>query len=299
MAEVLGTAAAAIQLATYCGSLLNALQTIRYASRTIRRYRQELKELERICYSIHANSLLRTEEIAIQINSIISSVVDYIDNKLGKSRGLHWVRYLLGHAEFAEFFKTLEAKKSSLALSICNVSASAIYDIRTDVRYIRGISNHWSEAEIIDLKKNPTPVSDHPKPSVPMLITCAYPTRGYEHCTDRLDEMSRSMSDSGYQSDGSQHTMQDTSTRPEEAKPVAKAVYTGQTHAGSGDMLNGPEVNERPDESLVKITEHLEWNENTKKSNKDKEKGVGSPVHSQTNGPHFTDGKLAQPYAGT
>jgi len=137
MAELLGTTAAAVQLAMCCTSLWQALKTIRHVSSTIRRYKYQLKILESICESIQDNSLLRTREIEIQVRSIISSITNYIDEKLGKSRFLYRVRYFVVRGEFVEFFRILEEKKSSLVLSISNVTASTISDISSDVKILR------------------------------------------------------------------------------------------------------------------------------------------------------------------
>lgn len=151
MAELIGTTAAAVQLAMCCTSLLEALQTIRHASSTIRRYKYQLNILESICESIQDNSLLCTREIGIQVRSIISSITNYIDEKLGKSRFLYFVRYFVMRSEFVEIFRILEEKKSSLVLSISNVTASTISDIRSDVKILRGSSAMEPSEKVEDI----------------------------------------------------------------------------------------------------------------------------------------------------
>lgn len=86
----------------------------------------------------------------MQVRSIIPSITNYIDEKLGKSRFLYWVRYFVVRGEIVEFFRILnEEKKSSLVLSISNATASTISDIRSDVKMIR-ISSAMEPSENVE-----------------------------------------------------------------------------------------------------------------------------------------------------
>ena len=161
MAELLGTVAAAVQLAGVCSSLLDTLQTVRYASRNVRKYRSQLKSLESICLSIQGNTLLRTKEIGAEVQSILSSVTYYLDIKLGTSGSTRWMKYLVVHRELTELFKTLEEKKSSLVLRISSITASAIEEIRSHVRLIAGkklsesstVSDRWITTRLVQATK--------------------------------------------------------------------------------------------------------------------------------------------------
>lgn len=301
MAEILGTAAAALQLAGYCSSLWSALNSIRCASRTVRKYRQQLEELERLCYSIRANPLLWSEKIDTQIISIISSVANYIDNKLGKWRALYYFKYIVERTEFAEFFRLLEADKSTLLLSISSISASLLYEIRADLHLIRTMNKLGKKTETMNSEQSLVSFSEHQEPSAS--ARGCDPAQDEQRLTFLHEGTPPSISDSGYQSDFETSRSAESSeqySRPqlEEAEHTAEVSYFGQVHTGDGVQLNGPEVNEKPDEPLVKLTKNSVYEKNVKKPGRGKGCISGASKNAQINGPDFARGKYAQPYAG-
>ncbi|MCJ1334417.1 hypothetical protein MMC10_011126 [Thelotrema lepadinum] len=304
MAELLGVAAAAVQLAGCCESLLKALRTIRCASCTIRRYRHQLEDLESLCCSLQENSLLCTTEIESQISSIHSSLANYIEKKLGKRRVWYWVRYFIVRDEFAEFFRTLEEKKSSLALSINNVIASAVCDIRSDVRIMCGTSpiKPSEETETHNSKRFVRILEHRASPTHELTIRFMFSREDIAYSSPWSPQ------DSGYESALLQREKSETAPQPDMkngtasqskmAESTAKTVYKRQDHAGRGEQVNGPEVNEMPSEPLENLTKDTEYRENVKRASKCEGAGQGEPGDSQLNGPNFATGALAEKSAG-
>ena len=306
MAELVGIAAAAMQIAGCCKSLLEALQTISHASCTIRRYRCQLRDLESICCSIQGNSLLCTKEIEIQVTSIHCSITNYIDHKLGKSRIFYWLKYFIVRSEFAEFFRTLEEQKTSLTLSISNVTASAVHDIRSDVQTMCKMNPLESKKNEEARSKRFVSALEYNgslRHELTLRPVPSYGNFGYNSTSSPADSTYGSMHLPPEQPEAVSHPAMENHTEPQlkmksdptpQPKVVdseAETLYSDHVHAGQGEQVNGPEVNEKPEESLTKITKNTTYEGNVKQASKDGR-------DSQLNGPNFATGALAEPSAG-
>ena len=313
MAELLGTAAAAMQIAGCCKSLLEALRAIRYASCTIRRYQCQLRDLESICCSIQRNSLLCTAEIEIQVTSIHSSITNYIDHKLGKSRIFYWPKYFIVRNEFAEFFRTLEEQKTSLTLSISNITASTVHDIRSDVQTMcKKNLLESTKNEEVKMKRFVSAPEYKALPRYELTLR-SVPSHG-----NNMHSSISSLADSTYGSailswkepETVSHSAVENHTtpqpgvksnptpQPEVADSEAETLYKSQEHTGQGEQVNGAEVNEKPGEALAKIMKDTKYLGNVKRASSSEGAGQVGPRDSQLNGPDFAKGALAEKSAG-
>lgn len=135
MAEVLGAVASATQLAAMAMGLIDTVQKIKGASKTLKRYQQQLVEIQHLSESISRNPLLQTTDVENHIQSILSNISQTnLEHCLRK--GWLFRAYTLIHKDrdLVDSFSILDRQKLSLSLVIDNIQAHAIHQIRSDVQ---------------------------------------------------------------------------------------------------------------------------------------------------------------------
>lgn len=135
MAEIIGVAASATQLGTACFSLIDVLRKIKGGASTLKRYHEQLQELQSLSTCISQNPLLQTPEIGIQTRALLS----LIDNNcitplLSKGRLLRTWGLLYKEQDLLDIFVRLERQKSTLSLAIEEIQSKTLYQIQTDIQ---------------------------------------------------------------------------------------------------------------------------------------------------------------------
>ncbi|KAK0377545.1 hypothetical protein CLIM01_05097 [Colletotrichum limetticola] len=135
MAEIIGVAAAAGQLAVSCFEILELIKKIKEAPSALRNYQTHLQELHDLSTSISLNPLLQTTEIGVQTLSLQAIVNQYdIKSILDRSRLLQSLGFLRKERDLKNTLDVLERRKSHLALIIHNIEASTLHQIQSDIR---------------------------------------------------------------------------------------------------------------------------------------------------------------------
>ncbi|KAK1722842.1 uncharacterized protein BDZ83DRAFT_653544 [Colletotrichum acutatum] len=135
MAEIIGVAAAASQLAVSCFSILELMKKIKEAPSALKNYQTHLQELYDLSTSISLNPLLQTKEIGVQTLSLQTIVNQYdIEPILGRSRLLQSLGFLRKERDLKNTLDVLERRKSHLSLIIHNIEASTLHQIHSDIR---------------------------------------------------------------------------------------------------------------------------------------------------------------------
>jgi hypothetical protein len=135
MAEIVGVAATAAQLAMACLSLMDFVKKIKGGTSTLEKYHQQLQELKGLSTSISKNPLLQTPEIGLQTEAILSIINNNCLLSLRhKSRLLRTWGFLLSEQDLLEDFTTLERRKTSLSLIVEQIQCRALYEIQADIR---------------------------------------------------------------------------------------------------------------------------------------------------------------------
>ncbi|EWZ78915.1 hypothetical protein FOXG_22719 [Fusarium oxysporum f. sp. lycopersici 4287] len=135
MAEILGVAASAIQLSQACLSVLDMMKKMKRGRSTLKKYREQLQELETLSTSISESELLQTPEIGAKTNALLLTIKDNCLASLQTRRRLSlafdlWYR----EQDIIDIFVDLERQKSSLSLTIELVQSKALSEIQTDIR---------------------------------------------------------------------------------------------------------------------------------------------------------------------
>ncbi|EXF80880.1 hypothetical protein CFIO01_03388 [Colletotrichum fioriniae PJ7] len=135
MAEIIGVAAAASQLAVSCFAILELMKKIKEAPSALKSYQTHLQELYDLSNSISLNPLLQTTEIGVQTLSLQKIVNQYdIESILGRSRLLQSLGFLRKEKDLKNTLDILERRKSHLSLIIHNIEASTLHQIQSDIR---------------------------------------------------------------------------------------------------------------------------------------------------------------------
>ncbi|KAH6873448.1 hypothetical protein B0T10DRAFT_416514, partial [Thelonectria olida] len=135
MAEIVGVAATAAQLAMACLSLMDFVKKIKGGTSTLEKYHQQLQELKGLSTSISKNPLLQTPEIGLQTEAILSIINNNCLLSLRhKSRLLRTWGFLLSEQDLLEDFTALERRKTSLSLIVEQIQCRALYEIQADIR---------------------------------------------------------------------------------------------------------------------------------------------------------------------
>ncbi|KAF4339631.1 hypothetical protein FBEOM_6414 [Fusarium beomiforme] len=135
MAEVLGVAASATQLGVACFSLIDVLRKIKGGASTLKRYHEQLQELQSLSTSISENPLLQTPEIGTQTDALLFIINNNcLNSLLRKGRVLRTWGFLYKEQDLLDIFVRLERQKSNLSLAIEQIQSKALYQIQTDIQ---------------------------------------------------------------------------------------------------------------------------------------------------------------------
>jgi predicted nuclease of predicted toxin-antitoxin system len=135
MAEVLGAVASASQLAVLTMGLLNTVRKIKGASETLRKYQQQLQEVQVLSESISRNPLLQTPDVDFHTRSILVSISqNNLERRLQRSWLSRTCTFLYKDRDLVDFFIVLDRQKSSLSLVIENIQSRALHQIQSDIR---------------------------------------------------------------------------------------------------------------------------------------------------------------------
>ena len=135
MAEIIGVAASATQLGTACFSLIDVLRKIKGGASTLKRYHEQLQELQSLSTCISQNPLLQTPEIGIQTRALLSLIDNNcVTSLLSKGRLLRTWGLLYKEQDLLDIFVKLERQKSTLSLTIEEIQSKTLYQIQSDIQ---------------------------------------------------------------------------------------------------------------------------------------------------------------------
>ncbi|KAI5461246.1 hypothetical protein BGZ63DRAFT_230772 [Mariannaea sp. PMI_226] len=164
MAEIVGVAASAAQLAGICFSLLDIIKKIKGGSSALKRYHQQLQELSSLSDSISKNPLLQTPEIGDQTHTILSIIQDNcLNSLLQKNRWLQTWGLFHRERDIIDIFAVLERQKASLSLAIEDIQSRALYQIQTDINIM---AQNSSSSDHKALDQSPERASDQTPPTI-------------------------------------------------------------------------------------------------------------------------------------
>ncbi|KAF5646874.1 hypothetical protein F52700_1782 [Fusarium sp. NRRL 52700] len=135
MAEIFGVAASASQLGVACFSLIDIMRKIKGGASTLKRYHEQLQELQSLSTSISENPLLQTPEIGTQTDALLFIINNNcLNSLLRKGRVLRTWGFLYREQDLLDIFVRLERQKSNLSLAIEQIQSRALYQIQTDIQ---------------------------------------------------------------------------------------------------------------------------------------------------------------------
>lgn len=156
--SLIGTAAAAAQLASLCKNLFCLLKT---AKATLSTYVKSIEELLAVSNLIIRKPPLHTHEITDLVHSLIE-LLDSLQIPARASRNrlaAFWTLFWKG-SELSDVFVTLETKKSTILLCIAGVQASLLQDIRDDIANMNSQGQHHTDPEESGATSSPAPRLD-------------------------------------------------------------------------------------------------------------------------------------------
>ncbi|KAF5644995.1 uncharacterized protein FTJAE_2619 [Fusarium tjaetaba] len=160
MAEILGVAASASQLGLACFSLIDVMRKIKGGASTLKRYNEQLQELQSLSTSISENPLLQTPEIGTQTDALLYIINNNcLNSLLRKSRVLRTWGFLYREQDLLDIFVRLERQKSNLSLAIEQIQSKALYQIQTDIQVM-------AEKKSPDVPTPESPFGKFPAPLV-------------------------------------------------------------------------------------------------------------------------------------
>ncbi|KAH8676913.1 hypothetical protein BGZ61DRAFT_535896 [Ilyonectria robusta] len=143
MAEIVGVAASATQLAVMCVSLLDLMKKIKGGSSTLKRYHQQLNELRSVSESISTNPLLQTPEVESHTQTLLAIIDDNsLSHLLRQGRLLRTLGLLHKERDLLDAFSSLERHKTNLSLLIEDIQSRALYQIQGDIKVIANMSSN-------------------------------------------------------------------------------------------------------------------------------------------------------------
>lgn len=143
MAEIVGVAASATQLAVMCVSLLDLMKKIKGGSSTLKRYHQQLNELRSVSESISTNPLLQTPEVERHTQTLLAIIDDNsLSHLLRQGRLLRTLGLLHKERDLLDAFSSLERHKTNLSLLIEDIQSKALYQIQGDIKVIANMSSN-------------------------------------------------------------------------------------------------------------------------------------------------------------
>ncbi|KAF5622407.1 hypothetical protein F25303_12051 [Fusarium sp. NRRL 25303] len=139
MAEILGVAASASQLGGACFSLIDVMRKIKGGASTLKRYHEQLQELQSLSTSISENPLLQTPEIGTHTDALLFIINNNcLNSLLRKGRILRTWGFLYKEQDLLDIFVRLERQKSNLSLAIEQIQSRTLYQIQTDIQIMSG-----------------------------------------------------------------------------------------------------------------------------------------------------------------
>lgn len=142
MAEVIGVAVAAGQLAVSCLAVLELTKKIKEAPSALKKYQEQLQDIRGLSDSISQNPLLQTAEVGLQTQSLRKIVEENsLETLLQRNRLHRTLGFLRKDKDLIVLLDTLERQKTQLSLIIHNIEASTLHQIQTDIRAMSNISS--------------------------------------------------------------------------------------------------------------------------------------------------------------
>lgn len=139
MAEILGVAASASQLGGACFSLIDVMRKIKGGASTLKRYHEQLQELQSLSTSISENPLLQTPEIGTHTDALLFIINNNcLNSLLRKGRVLRTWGFIYKEQDLLDIFVRLERQKSNLSLAIEQIQSRTLYQIQADIQIMSG-----------------------------------------------------------------------------------------------------------------------------------------------------------------
>ncbi|KAF3765594.1 hypothetical protein M406DRAFT_68017 [Cryphonectria parasitica EP155] len=174
MADVLGTVASAVQLAGLCQELYYLLKNAR---RTLRQYKDSVKDLITVSHEIKDTPVLQTPEITEIIKSLISLIHTFkfshqrFDNRLRAC----WV-LLRKRSDLDCLFALIETKKTNISLLVSTVQISLLLDVQQNIAQM---NNQFESLSPTTPQQPKTFSQNHQKlPDTPPLTSCQVAEQG-------------------------------------------------------------------------------------------------------------------------
>ncbi|KAA8569987.1 hypothetical protein MFRU_005g01460 [Monilinia fructicola] len=134
MAEVIGVIASTAQLAQYCGQVWALLQDIKGSTTALKRFQQQVRELEILSESISRNEAFHTSNIQNLVESILASVSVVDPSSLLQRPWIpRTLTFLTKKGDFLDAIEAIEKKKSSLSLHMHIIETEILNDIKKDI----------------------------------------------------------------------------------------------------------------------------------------------------------------------
>ncbi|KAH7220734.1 hypothetical protein BKA60DRAFT_455926, partial [Fusarium oxysporum] len=236
MAEILGVAASASQLGVACFSLIDVMRKIKGGASTLKRYHEQLQELQSLSTSISENPLLQTPEIGTQTDALLFIINNNcLNSLLRKSRVLRTWGFLYREQDLVDIFVRLERQKSNLSLAIEQIQSKALYQIQTDIQPPPAHGN----ASTPDRNDSSTskPMKHNERKPEPNSVNYnnAFAASGINQRNGRVIEVDAEMA------------AKLSTKNPRQTNPL---VYNNSTKIGYGDQHNG---------NVIEIESGTDW----------------------------------------
>lgn len=133
--ESLGTAAAISQFLIQFIATVDLVKRIKGSSQSLKRYQEQLEDLQGLCEDISCNPALSTDEVQRETQSILHTIGSNKDvsSLLKKGRIYRSIAFILNERTFGDLFAILETKKTTLSLRVQSINCLALHDIRLHV----------------------------------------------------------------------------------------------------------------------------------------------------------------------
>ncbi|KAF4463839.1 hypothetical protein FALBO_9327 [Fusarium albosuccineum] len=238
MAEIIGVAASATQLATACFSLIDVVKKIKGGTSTLRTYQQQLRDLRNLSTCIAGNPLLQTPEVGVQTQAILFIIKNNcLNSLLQKGRLLRTWGLIYREQDLLETFAQLERQKTNLSLAIEHIQSKVLYQIRVDVHKMaerQGSNSPASNA--LAMSDMPQPGPQRPSQVVDTPITIPSPTPLDPNFVHRVDTFSRQ-----HQPDprGQGHASMSTQPNQHGSRSNTASQYRGMIAGAGVTQQNG------------------------------------------------------------
>lgn len=129
MAEIIGSTAAALQLATQGIALVDFAIRMKSCTLTLEQYQERIETLRALCLDVQSNPAFEnTKAIAAQTQSILDTIEHKdLSSMRNKSRLRRTFAFIRNEKALLEHFSTLQDKKSTLSLQVQIVNSRALH----------------------------------------------------------------------------------------------------------------------------------------------------------------------------